>query len=191
MPRANWGISSRDVENFDRDAQFKPYTGPLPGNGVYRWQVKKLSFIAETGDKLPQLRIGLALVPRGQAEKKYAGYFVTVFCPVSAKTAFRYVPFLDAIGVTGREFERGTVTDEEGDIKKIGKWRNTGEELILGMLKDNTNDRTGNYPKEIGWVGENVDTPADETDEELDDYDAEEDSEDDEYEDDGDEDDDF
>ncbi len=186
MPRANWGITSRDVENFDREAQFSPYVGPLPVNGVYRWQVKKLAFVAPTGDKLPQLRIGLALVPRSQAEKKYDGYFVTVFCPVSPKTAFRYVPFLDAIGVTGREFERGTVTDEEGDIKKIGKWRNTGETLILGMLKDNAGDQSGKYPKEIGWMGENVDTADDagDDDEELDDYDAEEDTDDDdEYED--------
>lgn len=155
MPRVDWGVSAKDVDNYDRESQFKPYDGPLPPNGVYQWQLKSFKHVAGTRERNPQLRVGLELVPRKgrKDERHYAGYFVMVFAPVTEKTQFRYVPFLDAIGVTGREFERQTITDEEGNIKKIGKWRNTGEELILGQLRDNTGEQADKYPKDIGWVG--------------------------------------
>lgn len=173
MPRVNWGVSAKDVDSYDRESAYKPYDGPLPPNGVYQWKVKSLKHVAGTREKNPQLRIGLELIPRTgrKDEKRYAGYFVTEFPPITDKTAFRYVPFLDAIGVTGREFEGSTITDEEGNIKKIGKWRNTGETLILGQLKDNTGDYADKYPKQIGWMGELSDTYEEDEDDELDDDD--------------------
>jgi hypothetical protein len=152
MPKANWGISSKTVDGYDRESQYKPYDGPLPINGVYRWKVKKAQFIAPTGTKKPQLRAGLELIPRSKDEKKYAGYYIMLFMPVAENTAFRYVPFLDAIGVTGREFEQGTITDEEGNIRKIGRWRNDGTTTVKGELKDET-DQDGNTRKTIGWMG--------------------------------------
>lgn len=152
MPKANWGIRSSDVDNFDRDAQYKPYDGPVPVNGVYQWQVKKLQFIAATGKQLPQLRIGLELIPRNTEEKRYQGYFTMVFAPVSDRTAFRYVPFLDAIGVSGRDFETKTIIDNEGNIKSIGRWRNDAKTMIKGELKDDQ-DQHGNPRKTIGWMG--------------------------------------
>lgn len=174
MPRVDWGVSAKDVDNYDRESQYKPYDGPLPPNGVYQWQLKTFKHVAGTRERNPQLRVGLELIPRKgrKDERRYAGYFVMVFAPVTEKTAFRYVPILDAIGVTGRDFERATITDEEGNIKKIGKWRNTGEEMILGQLRDNTGDQADKYPKDIGWVGALTDEEP-EDDDELDDDDDE------------------
>jgi hypothetical protein len=182
MPRVAWGVSASDVDNFDRESQYAPYDGPIPTNGVYLWKIKKLQHIAPTGDKLPQLRIGLELIPRKgrREEKAYSGYFLMAFLPVSQRTQFRYVPFLDAIGVSGREFERGTVTDEEGNISKIGKWRNSGDEIIKAEIKDGE-DQHGNSRKEIGWMGATTDDPDedyDEDGEEFDDDDEDEDGED-------------
>lgn len=169
MPKANWGINSSDVDDFDRDSQYKPYTGPIPPNAVYVWEIKVLKFIARTRGKNPQLRVGLELVPReGMDEDQYEGYFKMAFLPVTDRTAFRYVPFLDAIGVTGREFKDRTITDEEGNIKKIGKWRNTGDELIFAELKDDT-DENGKPKKEIGWMGPYEEDEYDEDDEDEDD----------------------
>jgi len=166
MPKADWGVNSRDIDNFDRDSQYKPYDGPIPENAVYHWKIKVLKSIAGTKAKLPQLRVGLELVPRkGRNEKKYSGYFMMAFIPVSDKTEFRYVPFLDAIGVTGREFTNGTVTDDEGNIKKIGKWRNNGDEIIAAQLGDGE-DEKGNARKEIKWMGEINSEPESEEDDE-------------------------
>ncbi len=153
MPKVNWGISAKDIDNFDRDAQYKPYDGPIPPNGVYQFKIKVLKSVAGTREKNPQLRIGLELKPRsGRSEKSYTGYFIMTFPPVTDKTQFRYVPFLDAIGVSGRDFETRTIADQEGNIKSIGQWRNDGEEIILAELKDGV-DQHGAPRKEIGWMG--------------------------------------
>lgn len=150
--RVNWGISAADIDDYDRDSQYRPYDGPMPTNGVYVWKLKKLVSVAGVNGKYPQLRMGLELHPRNKAEKAYEGYYLTNFAVVSPNAKFRYVPFLDAIGVTGREFENGTVADEEGNIKKIGKWRMTGATLIKGELKDNIGS-DGITRKKIGWFG--------------------------------------
>jgi hypothetical protein len=178
MPKVTWGISPSDVDEFDRDSQYRPYMGPIPPNGVYEWQVKVLKSVAGTRDKNPQLRIGLELVPRSsrKEEKKYSRYFLMAFLPIMEKTTFRYVPFLDALGVSGKEFANGTMTDEEGNIKKIGRWRNTGDVMIAAELKDGT-DEKGNSRKEIGWMG-----PIEEEEElEVGDYDDDEELESEDY----------
>lgn len=169
MPKANWGISAGDVDDFDRSSQFTPYEGPIPPSGVYRFHMKFIRFIAASGTKFPQLRLGLELVPRNREEKKFAGYFQMAFLTVSERTQGFYVPFLDAIGVSGREFENGTICDEEGNIKKIGRWRFTDDQHVKAQIKDGT-DQHGNPRKEFGWFG------AD-TGETMDDQEDDEDSE--------------
>ena len=170
MPKANWGVSSSDVDNFDRNSQYQPYDGLIPPNGVYEWNIKVLKFAAATKEKLPQLRVGLELSPReGRDEDKYEGYFKMAFLNVSDKTAFVYVPFLDAIGVTGREFTERTITDEEGNVKKIGRWRNTGEEYIRAELTTNEYDTKDG--KGIGWIGPINDDDDGEDLDDDDDYD--------------------
>lgn len=152
MPRANWGVDPEDVDQFDRTTLYKPYTGPIPVNGVYLWRIKNLKQVApDKPGKLPQLRVGLELEPREEreGEDQYEGYYNTAFLYIGEKTQWRYVPFLDAIGVTGKEFTRGTITDEEGNVRKIGKWVNTKDQLILAELKDGE-DANGDPRKEIG-----------------------------------------
>lgn len=151
MPKANWGITADDVDDFDRDSQFTPYAGPpVPVGQVYLWQINVAKYAAKTRGKNPQLRIGLELVPReGYDEEAYEGYFIMAFLPINAKTGFRYVPFLDAIGVSGKEFEQRTMYDEDGNISRIGSWRNNKDTLILADLKMGE-DEKGEPRKEIG-----------------------------------------
>lgn len=177
MPKVRWGISAKTIdETFDRDKQFKPYDGPVPVNAVYQFQVKVLKSVAGTRAKLPQLRIGLELVPRSgrKDERKYAGYFIMEFAPISDKTAFRYVPFLDAIGVSVDDFADRTNTDTDGNVKSIGKWRNDGKTMVAVQIKDGQ-DEKGNPRKEVGWIGapSDVDDDEEESDDEEE-YDEEE-----------------
>src|SRR5882762_553054 len=169
MPKVPWGIGSDAVDDWDRKSQYTPYSGPIPPNGVYEWTIKVLKSAAGTKDKLPSLWVGLELEPRrAYKEEKYAGYFIMAFLPVADTTAFRYVPFLDAIGVRGREFTERTVTDTDGNITRIGSWRNSGKEMIAAELKDGK-DQDNKSRKEVGWMG-----PLPEEDINDDDDDAEE-----------------
>lgn len=189
MPRVSWGLNKGTVKNFDREAQYKPYSGPVPPNGIYAWRVKLLEYQAGTKTKLPSLVAGLELVPRYKSEEKYAGYWIRNFMPVADHTQFRWVPFLDAIGVTENEFYERTVTGANGRIQRIGQWRNSGETLILAQLKEGQ-DQKGNPKKEIGGQWEYEDAKSEEDDEDFDteddDYDEEIDP--DEYEDEDDDD---
>lgn len=181
MPRVRWGISGKSIDDFDRSTQFTPYTGPIPPSAVYQWQIKTLKSIAPTREKLPQLRVGLELVPRRKDEERYEGYFIVAFLNIGPKNEFTYVPFLDAIGVSGSDFENRTIADAEGKVQKIGKWRNTGEEQIMAQLADGQ-DQHGKPRKEIKWFGPLTDDDdgeegEDYDDEEIEEYDDEDDEE--------------
>lgn len=172
--RVDWGVSSSEMDEYDPSEQYKPYDGPMPPNAVYHWRVKRLQFQPATKDKLPSLWVGMELVPRrGRGETQYAGYYLTNFLPISAKTQFRYVPFLDAIGVSTRDFASRTEADNEGMVRRIGKWRHTGDFIIAAMLKDEQ-DAKGNPRKGIGWQGPaDADTEYVEPGESDDDYEEE------------------
>ncbi len=175
MPKVNWGISKGTISNFDRESQYKPYDGPLPPAGMYRWLVKRLKYVAATGTKNPQIRAGLELVPRNTEEKRYKGYYITAFLTIAEQYPGFYVPFLDAIGVSENEFLSGTITDEEGNIKKIGRWRFTDDVHLKAQLRDET-DQAGNPRKGIGYIG--ADSGGEEfSDDTEDDFDFDEDSE--------------
>lgn len=170
MPRANWEVTTTDVRNFDRSKQFTPYRGPLPPAGaVYQWQVKRAIFAAGTDEKVPQLRLGLELVPTSKEERRYKGYYVMTFRTVTANSQFVYVPFLDAIGVSENDFVNKTQIDSEGNIQRIGNWRNKGDQMILGQLIDSDNGKGGTR-RDIRWIGP-LDDPDNEDDEDdEDDY---------------------
>lgn len=152
MPKVNWGVGKDVIDDYDRESNYKPYTGKIPQNAVYRWRVKTLKYAAGTKTKNPRLTAGLELVPRSTEEKPYAGYFIMKFMAIAETNGFQWVPFLDALGVSSAEFLRGTLTDDEGNIRKIGNWRMDGKTEILGQLKDGS-DQEGNSRKEIGWCG--------------------------------------
>lgn len=167
MPRANWGITADDVDDFDRESMFKPYAGPpVPVNQVYLWEVKVLKYAARTRTKNAQMRVGLELVPReGYDEDDYAGYFIMDFIPVTSKTNFRYTPFLDCLGVSGKEFEQRTMYDEDGNIQRIGSWRNNKDTLLYGQLQMGE-DANGEPQRKIGAY---MPYDEDEAEEDLDD----------------------
>lgn len=173
MPRANWEVRASDVRKFDRSKQFTPYRGPLPPSGqVFAFLLKQLKYVPGTQEKNPQLRIGLELQPQRKEEKKYAGFFVMTFRSVTDKSQFAYVPFLDTIGVSESDFVDRTVTDAEGNITRIGGWRNDGKLVILAQVKD-SDDGKGNTRKDVGWIGplenDSDEYGDDELDEEIDD----------------------
>lgn len=154
MPRANWGVTASDVDQYDRSTQFKPYTGEVPPNGVYEFLIRTLKYMPATEDKNPQLRLGVALAPRASRprETRYDDFYVTTFIPVTPKSQFRYVPLLDALGVTSKEFVSKTIVDAEGNITSIGNWRQDGEQYICCQLVD-SNGGDERYPKDIKWIG--------------------------------------
>lgn len=148
MPRVQWsGLGADDVDGFDRDSQIKPYAGPVPPDGMYLWAIKVLQHREGDRKKNPQLRVGLELVPRAgtdyKHERKYKGYFTMDFIPMADNTAFRYVPLLDVLGVTGKDLINNTITDEDGNIKKIGSYRHDGRTLVLAQLVQEL-DQNGN-----------------------------------------------
>src|SRR4051812_29375161 len=136
MPRVKWGVSASDADDFDRDSQFKPYAGPTPPtNVVYAWRIKVMWSVDGDRKRNPQWRVGLELVPRaGFNEGKYRGFFVMDFIPIANNTQFRWVPLLDALGISGREFETQTVRDTDGKVTKIGRWRNNGDTVVIAQL---------------------------------------------------------
>jgi hypothetical protein len=177
MPKAQWGVSARDVGNFDRDSAYKPYQGPIPVNGVYAWRVAKAVFAASDGESNAQLRLTLVLSPRNKGEQKYNGYVNTAFMPIADNTQFRYVPFLMAIGASDTDFVNRTITDTEGVIKSIGKWKSDGKTIVAARLVDNDYEGARN-PKQIDWVGELEDATPDEDEDEEEYEDEEEEDED-------------
>lgn len=179
MPKALWDdIDVADIDDFDRDSVYKPYTGPVPPNGVYRWRIKIIKYAPATNSSHPQLRIGLELKARTE-EKRYNGYFIMAFLHVTQKARYRWVPFLDTIGVTGKAFKHNTHTDEEGNVTRIGKWRPNADEVILARLAEQL-DQNGEKRKDITWFGAYA--PNDDEEEYDDDDDEEEyDDEDEEY----------
>lgn len=181
--RVDWGVSSSEMDEYDPSEQYKPYDGPMPPNAVYHWRVKRLQYQPKTAEKNPSLWVGMELVPRrGRGETQYTGYYLTNFIPISAKTQFRYVPFLDAIGVSTRDFASRTDVDGEGLVRRIGKWRHTGDFIIAAALKDET-DAKGQPRKGIGWQGPVTEEteylePGEDDDEDEEEYDYDEDTDD-------------
>ena len=172
--RVNWNIRGSDIADFDRSKQYKPYTGPVPTNNVYQFKLKVFKYVSATRDKLEQIRIGLELIPRKgrPEEKRYTGFFIMVFRSLGDRNQFTYVPFFDAIGITGADVDRGVITDEEGNVKKVGRWRNTGDMMLLARLCDEE-DAEGNPRKGVdAWAALEDSEP--ESDDDDEDYDSDE-----------------
>lgn len=161
MPKMKWTGTAAEVTGDTLDSadrsQFKPYDGPVPPNGLYCWKIKIMKITkASTGTQ--QLMVGIELTPRRSRpdEKPYGGYFLTQYLPITEGSAWRLAPFLDAIGVTGRDFVDRMIVgakDNRGGlpVEKIGKFIQNGKALVMGQLADDT-DNKGNARKQInGW----------------------------------------
>lgn len=173
MPNVNWGISPDSVDDHE-DNGYTPYMGPtnIPA-GVYQWRIASMKRAPKTADKLPQWRVGLEMVPRkgNKEEQKFKGYFAMDFIPVSDKTSFRYAPLLAVLGVSGNDFTKRCAVDQDGNILRIGKWKNDGKTLIAAQLVDDK-DMEGNPRKSIRGGGYfSLPDDADYDDEDLEDDD--------------------
>jgi hypothetical protein len=181
MPKAVWDLKRGSIDGFDRSKQFKPFTGQQPPvRVVYKWRVARLTYAAAIGGKVAQLRIGLELIARSSDEKKYNGYYITLYRSITDNNQFTYVPFLDTLGVSEIDFLQKTFTDNEGKVLRIGQWKNDGTQEVLGQLVERE-DQNGEMRRDVGWIGVVEDEP-DEDDDEDEEYENDEDDE--EYEDD-------
>lgn len=175
MPGVSWGVSRGTLTNYERP-KFSPYDGELPPNRVYRWLIKQMIYQAATNEKPPQLVLGLELVPRkGRNDSQYAGYYVRVYQNITDRSVSFWGPILDALGVTEAGFNAVKV-DTEGNIRSMGKWRNDGNQHIMGLLADD--NYNGNARKKIGWFGPDSGEgtePDDDEEEYEEEYDADED----------------
>lgn len=151
MGKIKWGggISQSAIDDVDTDQQFTPYDGPTPPAGVYRFRIKVLK-TSESSNGNPQLVIGMELVPRSDIpeQRRYNGYFLMDWITVLDSVAWRLRPFLDAVGVTSKEFINGTVTDEDKNVTKIGKKVVKG--TIVAVSIKNGQDQKGNARMEVG-----------------------------------------
>jgi hypothetical protein len=174
MPIADWGISKGVVDGFDREAQdarYKPYTGPKPPAGVYRWVVVKdmMKFQAGDDESFPRWSALLSLKARTRSEKPFEGFTAWFSANVSNDNPQWYVPMLDVLGVSDLEFRRKTRLTEEGAIKSIGAWRNDGTQELLAQVRYN-----GDYTN-ITWVGKYDESSVDEDEDEETEYEEEDD----------------
>lgn len=172
MPIADWGISRGVVDEFDREKanRYKPYTGPKPPAGVYRFVIVKdmMKFFAGDAENYPRWSAMLSLKPRTKAEKSFDGFRCFFSANVSEENPQWFVPMLDVLGVSDTEFRRKTRLTEEGVIKSIGAWRNDGTQELLAEIVHN-----GDYTN-VRWVGK-VDDSIVEDDDEDDESDEDED----------------
>lgn len=169
MGKVKWGggISQGAIDEVDTEKQFTPYDGPTPPAGVYRFNVKVLKTSTSSNNN-PQLVIGLELVPRSDIpeQRRYKGFFLMDYITVLDSVAWRLRPFLDAVGVTSKEFVNGTVTDEDSNVTKIGKKVVKGTMVAVSIK--NGQDQKGNARMEVAQyipvVDGDQDDSADDTD---------------------------
>lgn len=173
MGKVKWGggVSAQGIDDVDTSKQFTPYAGPTPPNGVYQFHLK-IARIGESKQGNPQLILGLELVPRKDRpeDRRYKGYFLMDYIPVMESTQFRVRPFLDAIGVSGKDFVDRTVDDgsDKKNITKIGKWVQNGKQYVLVSIGMGS-DQAGNSRMEAKSyvpaqdLGDTDDDAADDT----------------------------
>jgi len=168
MPVVRWGGKvGQAADDWDREEQRKPYAGPPVPNALYYWDIKVLKY--RQGANFPQLMIGIELVPRTKArpeEKRYKGYFIFAFLPIADHVAFRYAPFLDAIGVSGADLEKRCRTDNEGNVTSIGKWRKKASGNYIAADLTTGKDDQGNPRQEVNSFYAIAETTASEEEEE-------------------------
>lgn len=137
--KVKWGGSDLQerLENFD-DTRYEPYDGPRPTSGLYGWTIKRIKRDTSSGN-FPCLYVHLDLHTRGRADhRKYEGFFMRdqVIVKDDGTTDFRVRPFLDAIGVTVRDFMNNTDVGDDGFITRIGKTKvGDGKLKVLGNIK--------------------------------------------------------
>jgi hypothetical protein len=174
MPKVKWGgkeLQER-LENYDgdQDAQYRPYDGPPPKAGMYLFEAKRVKYNISPGN-FPRLQVFLELTPRpGRPdEKKYDKFFILdgIIVKEDGSTDFRIRPFLDAIGVSVRDFLTNTITSAEDPevVTKIGKFKMDKPFPIMGSIRP---QRDSDY-YDIKYYPMPDDAAGDDTDDDDDD----------------------
>ena len=182
--KVKWG--GDDLEsalNDYEDDGWEPYDGPRPANGMYTWEITEVRSGVSTNE-FPQLRVFLRLDPGSRRDhKQYDGFTMStkIIVKHDGSTDFRVMPFLNAIGVSVRDFLHNTEAGppledldyngkEEFLVKSIGRVRFDGKNPVkvrgyIKPQKDNSDyyDIKFYPPKKDGApAASDDDPPADE-----------------------------
>jgi hypothetical protein len=120
MPKVRWDNSSaEDIDGMEPDEGPEYYDGPVPPRGVYRFQIKGITYEKfSTGSK--GLKV-FAVIDEARGEKKrYNGAPAWENIIDTEGSRFKIRQFLDAIGAKGRDWEN-VIVDADMNVTKIGK----------------------------------------------------------------------
>lgn len=149
MAKVAWGGADLEsaLNDWEDDGnQYPEYAGERPPKGVYRWNVRVDKTVSSGG--FNQLVVHMTLDPHNAKTKPFKGYYCRSYIIVKedGSTAFRVRPFLDAIGVTARQFRTATLskptdrTTPQGavieEITKIGPVSIDGLKVMASIRPD-------------------------------------------------------
>ena len=151
MSKVLWGGEELETELEDWEGNdFPQYDGDRPRKGVYQFKLTRLEKTESTNGH-PQMVAHFELSPHKLEHRLYKGYYMRDYIIVKddGSTAFRVRPFLDALGVTSRQFKRlteATKTDrttnngaEIWEITKMGPVKIPGNLLMCHIQPDKRN----------------------------------------------------
>jgi hypothetical protein len=128
VPKLKWGsdLTSTDVEEASDG-----YKGKVPPPGLYRFKLRMAQSTKSSNDN-PMVVLLLILDGSWKKEhKQYEGAPLWDRITVIKTTAGRVKAFCDALNVTYDDFLAKTMSDEEGNITKVGKLKIKDEDLLL------------------------------------------------------------
>jgi len=173
MPKVKWGsdIAVDDIDSWE-DESGGSYAGQKPSSGIFKFKITKL-VKGESKAGNPKLTAYMTLVPRTAADKKYDGCPLTDFMPIMKSTVWRFRPFLDCLGVTGKQLLSQTNANGEGEVISIAGVKPAGKELLVQVKLDENEEYLNikRYMKPVDEDDVDVDVDADADDDDDDDDD--------------------
>lgn len=125
MPRMKWGDEFDELPEEYDGGDFEPYDGEEPpAKTVLRGQVKKL-WITESKQGNRMLKVLFEAGGNQGKRAEYDGWSVWDQIPLLPNCAFRYMPFLESLGLTMDDLKRRCAIAQEEDnvgtpVLKIG-----------------------------------------------------------------------
>ena len=126
MPKAKWGagdnpLTAGDIDNAEVPESRARYSGELPPSGTYRFTIQSLKQgVSDAGNDKVTL-IALLDGTWKSNHKQYDGAPVFHHLALTTANAPQVRNFLDSIGATSADLLNGSVVDEAGYIKKLGR----------------------------------------------------------------------
>jgi hypothetical protein len=171
MPKKmNWSVTGSEVDEIEAGDDFRPYDGPIPPNNtILLCDVKSIKSEKSKEKANPMLTVMLVVNETDKAKKKYNGLPLWERITVVPQNAWKIRQWLDAIGATGRDWDK-TLVDDDDMVIKFGSIKVAGLQVEITTKKGTNQD--GDPRAEVG----NFLPLEDEDDEEdADEYDEDDD----------------